>query len=70
MQEVLLQHGIWGVVVLGLGIAVISLFKRLQEVTDKRHEDMKTVAEKYHAALNENARTIEELTRVLERRSP
>jgi hypothetical protein len=70
IQDVLLQHGIWGVVVFALGISTYRLYLRVQELHDKRLEDMKTLSAQYREALMENTKTVEAWSRALERGRP
>ncbi len=59
----LLAQGLPGLVILALSVAVITLYKRVQQLTDKRAEDVGNMIEKYRAALEENTRTVDALVR-------
>lgn len=67
MQDILLQNGALGVVVLALAIAVIFLFRQNIAIQDKRHEEMKLVGERFHNVVHENTKSLEELARASER---
>jgi len=70
ITSVLLSLGLPGVVILGLAATVRILHKRLHEIIDKRHDDLKELHKLYHEALSENTRTTEALVRAWSERGP
>jgi hypothetical protein len=65
VQEFWLTYGPLGGAVVGLGIAVIALYRRVQELTDARLADMKTLLAQYSKDSSESTKTIESLGRSL-----
>ena len=59
----LLGNGLQGVVILALGLVCVSLYKRLQEIQDKRIAD----AQEYAKGLTQAMQAVRENTEAVER---
>lgn len=63
MQELLLKLGLPGVVILGLSIAVVALFRAYKDVQDKRITDAKEMLAAWQKSTEEGFKTLDAITR-------
>lgn len=64
--NILIAMGLPGLVIFLLGGAVVVLYRRNCDVSDKRVEDAQRTLEQVNTALSENTRTLETLATRLE----
>jgi hypothetical protein len=66
--DILLQHGPWGAAVVILLAVIWRLYNRIEVLTDKRAEDIKTMSEQYRLVVEDNTKTLDVLARAYESR--
>lgn len=62
-----LQYGFVGLMALVFFVLFILAHRRMHELIDKRHEEMKALAKAYQETIHENTRTLDALTRAIDR---
>lgn len=63
--KLVLKDGLLGVALLVLANVVYKLYHRIQDLLDKRHEEMKEVATRYQEVISQASKTIDDNTRTL-----
>lgn len=75
-QEIFLQQGILGALILVLFGVIVFLVRKVNSTQDKldalqekRHDELKVVGERFHAITSESARTMSDLARAIDQQN-